>query len=397
MLIEIQCRNSSKFDAALGKYLECGEKMIVSSDDVGQLVTCTKCRQQFEIPFDVGTQSKPKSPPVVSANQDLDPSSSRKPKSARSKSGSGLKPARSPSNPSSQKRRRKGPGTLPGGQKEKRRRQRQADNRPDQGELTLAPAVRRPEADVMSMDFGDQDLQAPLAEGKQVLCKKCGNPSEGGRCTVCHHVEPKFEKLHLPLKDIDIEITGFQRWFCNTMNEGMSVKVLEQGAHILFGALAVLLIIASFLSIGFGVSVFGGLMLLVLVGSLGCLYVGLIFKGHQFLVDPNARLAWFQNPFWNFMLMVSRLMKWQNYDARFKGRKIIAVHDRGFGDRSLADLEGLKTCQVLDLEGTSISDRGLNELYRLKHLHCLVLRKTNVTHDAVFRLQQSFPRLWVWY
>ena len=248
----------------------------------------------------------------------------------------------------------------------------------------------------MHMDFEDEDFQAPLAKGKPKRCKKCGNLRGGGQCPVCHFVEPSIENPP-PLEDIKIAITGFQRWFCNTMNEGISIKVLERTAHILFGVLTSVMITACIVSIAFGVSVWAGPLLLVVVFSLGFLYVGLVLKGHQFLVDPHAQLAWFQKPFWNLILVVARMMNWQKYDARYKGRKVITMHDRRFGDQELADLEGLDACQVLDLEGTCVSDRGLKELYRLKHLHCLVLRGTRVTHQGAFRLQQSFPRLWIWY
>ena len=67
-----------------------------------------------------------------------------------------------------------------------------------------------------------------------------------------------------------------------------------------------------------------------------------------------------------------------------------------FGDVELAEIEELKNCQVLDLEGTRITDRSLQMLYGHKHLQCLVLKRTKTTHDAVFRLQQAQPRLWIW-
>ena len=51
MLIEIQCENISSFDATVGKYVECGEKMIVSGEKAGETVECTKCNQPIEIPL----------------------------------------------------------------------------------------------------------------------------------------------------------------------------------------------------------------------------------------------------------------------------------------------------------------------------------------------------------
>jgi len=49
MLIEIQCSNFSDFDSARGKYVQCGEKIVVSNDQIGQFVSCTKCNQPVEV------------------------------------------------------------------------------------------------------------------------------------------------------------------------------------------------------------------------------------------------------------------------------------------------------------------------------------------------------------
>ena len=93
---------------------------------------------------------------------------------------------------------------------------------------------------------------------------------------------------------------------------------------------------------------------------------------------------------------MARAMNWQNYDSKLKDRRITKVRDKMFGDAELAAVEGLKNCQVLDLEGTRVTDATIQMLYGHKHLRCLVLKGTNTTHEAVFRFQQSHPRLWIW-
>jgi hypothetical protein len=97
------------------------------------------------------------------------------------------------------------------------------------------------------------------------------------------------------------------------------------------------------------------------------------------------------------VLVMARFQKWEKYDGKLKDRRIIKVRDSSFRDPEIPQLEGFKTCQVLDLQGTAVTDTGLLDLYDLKHLQCVVLKQTNVTHQGVFRLQQSFPRLWIWY
>ena len=68
-----------------------------------------------------------------------------------------------------------------------------------------------------------------------------------------------------------------------------------------------------------------------------------------------------------------------------------------FGDNDLMEHNDIKSVQVLDIQGTNLTDKGLLHLYDLKHLQCVVLRKTNVSPEAVFRFQQTFPRLWIWF
>ena len=96
------------------------------------------------------------------------------------------------------------------------------------------------------------------------------------------------------------------------------------------------------------------------------------------------------------MLMAAKAMNWQHYDSNLKGRRITKQRGKAFGDAQLANIEGLKNCQVLDLQGTGVTDASLQLLYGHKHLQCLILKGTNTTHEAVFRLQQSHPRLWIW-
>lgn len=98
MMIEIQCGNFSKFDASLGRYVECGEKLIVSGDQVGQMVTCRKCHQQIEVPYGVGANGDPSQvaeepvaekatgkPSLASVSKSLDASTKNKPRPRSSK------------------------------------------------------------------------------------------------------------------------------------------------------------------------------------------------------------------------------------------------------------------------------------------------------------------------
>lgn len=361
MKIEIRCGNFSEFDAALGRYVECGQKILVSANQVGETVKCPKCDQSVEVPYNIGSRAKLKS--AVKTDKP----------NQRVRGASGTR-----------QRKRSGaetPKATPQNQPQKRRR----------------AAADMSRSDVMSMEF-DEQQSSPLQEDRKPRCRKCGHVVKEGRCTACRFVEPTFEKVYQPLEDIKIELTGAQRWAHKTISQGVPVKALEYTLHIGLGILGAILGVLGILGLtGVGIGVVGGILLLLLIGAVGLLYAGLIYKGHQFLRSPKARLAWFQKPFWNLLLTLSRSMKWTGYDSQLKGRKIIKVSDPGFTDHNVDELEGLKACEVLDLEGTAVSDATLYKLYELKHLQVLILKRTNVSHDGVFRLQQSVPRLWVWY
>lgn len=405
MMIEIQCGNFSNFDPALGRYIECGEKIIVSGEEVGQLVTCTRCSQPIEVPHGIGASGEdsindPSSATQRSGSGSAQRSNQRKTRAGKSKSA-GPRTRKGKSSRVSSAENGAGNGKPKPGSTATRA----TKNKSVSGNRALVKQKKHQSStmviqktDLMSMNFGGEFAAMTLGEDRMERCKKCGNIVDNGQCTVCKYIEPKFDKLHQPLHEIEIELAGFQRWCCQTMNEGVSVRVIEYAAHGMLLFLAVfLLVVAVFGCLGFGIGPLGGTLLLIADCMAVMFYIGIIYKGHQFLRNPNAQLAWFQKPFWNLMLRVSRMMKWEGYDSGLKDRRVIKVRERLFRDHEILDLEGIKTCQVLDLQGTGVTDRGLLDLYGLTHLRCVILKRTKVTHEAVFRLQQSFPRLWIWY
>jgi hypothetical protein len=460
MLIEIQCENVSSFDATVGKYVECGEKIIVSGEKAGETIECTKCSQPIEIPLpgevrsassssrDQGREVSKSATPEraklkareqrsgqprrsqqtrrTSEPRRRSAQSEGKPKSqdggvlktkqrpgaaatnARAKSSSGRRSAdgsvvaktkgtqskgtQSPVSKSTGQRAKNvtGAGNVvpkPSGNTDRRQQRRRKPTDSVSGR-----------SDIMALDFKSQEVSKGLVADQQERCKKCGNLVENARCVVCFFVDSKFEKLHCPLPDIEIQVAGCQRWLQQTMSEGVSVKFIALAGNLLVGAMAVMLggISALFLmGLGFGPVVGGLLLFLTMVST--CFYLGLLFKCRQFMHKPVAQLAWFQKPFWRLLLFFARFMKWERYDSALRGRRVIRIRDRMFGDNDIMEQKGIKNVQVLDIQGTNLTDRGLLNLYDLKHLQCVVLRGTKVSPEAVFRFQQTFPRLWIWY
>jgi len=229
---------------------------------------------------------------------------------------------------------------------------------------------------------------------KQQRCPKCGGVLDAkGACNACRWVRPRFSKAKMSLDEMDMEPAGMMLWFSQIMSEGVPMKVLCIFANVAIPLLLSAMMAFAILVVG---GFFGGLLFLMFFISL-LLYVGMAFKGYQFLRDGNAQLAWFQKPFWYGILAFCRARDWQGFDAKFRNRNVVDFHGDPITDTKLVQQKELKSAQVLDLEGTLITDQTIEQLYHLKHLQCLVVRNTKVSHLAVTRLQQSFPKMWIWH
>lgn len=360
MLIQFHCRNSV-FDPGTGRQTVCGSTVTAQSSQAGHLVSCPKCDNQCEVPLE--------SSEVERKRPDENGSEAPSGKTRKKKNKESSNPSKQPA---------------------------AAMSSSDSGEFGLSDVVDRPQSDVMSMDFkGKQKKPAPtLTKDRSKRCPECGKKvDDRGYCSACKKAERRFEKADMELEDVPMELAGFQLWFANIANEGVSISVLAYVFHGLLTAFTVSLVVLGLVAIQGFLGVFVAIFSLCMFA----LYVALCFKGYQFTRNPHARLAWFQKPFWNGILMLTRMMKWQAYDGKLKDRTIVDVRNKPITDEKLVRLEGFKAAQVLDLEGTLITDEVMRTMYKLKNLRCVVLKNTSVSHESVTKLQQSIPRLWIWY
>ncbi|MCP4462174.1 MAG: hypothetical protein GY819_05175 [Planctomycetaceae bacterium] len=239
-------------------------------------------------------------------------------------------------------------------------------------------------------------VEAELSYGKfsqRTRCPKCGSLlDEEKRCTSCRFETPLVKVPKTPLSQMPVKPAGFQLWFQAIMTDGVGVKVFEVSLHMLLLVAVIALIIVAVILGGTA-----AIYVILAALTLGFLYLMTVIQTKRMATVPGARLPFFLRPIWNTILRLARSQNWQKYDSRLKGRLIIDVRGENFGDRELLDLENLNICQVLDAEGTDITDNALAAMHGLKHLRCLVLRKTHVSHEAVFRLQQSLTKCWIWY
>ena len=190
-----------------------------------------------------------------------------------------------------------------------------------------------------------------------------------------------------------IPLSGMQRWFCSILGETLPIRVIEYGAHLAVVIWTVLIFAAIIFTIGWLLKI---PLILLLIASV-TLYVALVRKGHAFAADPTEELAWYQEPFWNGMLTISRNLKWTGYDSNLKGRVVIDRRTEPVNDQELSKLPQLDKCEVLDVEGSPITDKSLKTIAKMSKLSCLVIRDTEISDRGIDALTRRMPQLWIWY
>ena len=269
---------------------------------------------------------------------------------------------------------------------------------------TPAKKTKRPTATVESMAplatkqgiMEQETTKASQQYQKVSVCNECGKPVAGDVCKSCGH--RKNKPTSQSIDQIKPNLCGMQRWLCQTIRQALPVKAMVLVMHL--AMLVITLLVGGSTILGMttqNVSIVSGILLLAVLTAALVVYLAFTFKSYQFLIQPGAELAWFQKPFWNFVLTLARSKNWRDYDSTLSNRVVVKADDPKTSDTDIFDLPQIRHAQVVDLENTLITDAGLKSLYSLKNLQCLVLRNTQVTPAEVYRFQQAFPNVWIWY
>jgi len=100
---------------------------------------------------------------------------------------------------------------------------------------------------------------------------------------------------------------------------------------------------------------------------------------------------------WGVALVLVRLSGFRQPHPPFAALPAEIRRNQDFGDADLEQLDRLTELKALDLEGTNVTDAGLECLLDNKQLQYVVLRRTNVTAEGVRSLQKHLRRTWIWY
>ena len=232
-----------------------------------------------------------------------------------------------------------------------------------------------PDDDDDSIPLGCPNCNATMAPNDD-LCDACG-----------YHLVLKkvIDISEMPKRD---QATGFERLLKDQLhdpetasNTMLWVKIL--GTVFLVGILCICL--GSWWWIG----------VLIAAG------IGGLFWMKQRQSDGQASSSVNRDPIslilWSMLLTFQRVIGWRKPDWPFPKARLLMLYDPAFDDAELGGLERLNDLEAMDLEGTGITDAGLDHLRPLKQLRFLVLRRTKVTNGGVQRLQQDLKKTLIWY
>jgi hypothetical protein len=217
-------------------------------------------------------------------------------------------------------------------------------------------------------------------------CTRCSGPLDAQfRCVVCGYQSILPSDARQITRD-EMQLAGCQLWLTKKLAHGIAVSNLLIAAHGLVGIIVIILgIVATVLGGGSAV-----MMLAVLAALVGA-YAYAVIEFRRIARRPPAQLNAWQNAGWLLVLLFYRSGGWR--PSRWR---TLDLKNKQLNDEQIFAIPDLTTYHVLDLEGTGLTDAGMRRLRGLVGLQRLVVRRTQVTADAVCWLQQRLPHVWIW-
>jgi hypothetical protein len=222
----------------------------------------------------------------------------------------------------------------------------------------------------------------PKRPDDPLSCPKCTAPLSPGQehCQSCYY-HSGLNRVVDTRNDDEREGRapgyGFRRYLQQKLSKDQSPESVFRLLDFFFALL--LLAIATWLSVPFYIGLTG---------------VG-VYISYRVFVQTSGNAYRGNSVLWRAVLMMGRGLEWKTFSG--SSRRASTHRQRSFDDAALAGVEGCAELQVLDLEGTGITDAGLKLLQHHSHLEFLILRRTQVTEDGVWELQQTIPTTCIWY
>ncbi len=372
MSISVRCSNIVRYDPQQGKYIPCGHEFAVKDEVAGRSVRCPKCGELVTVPAAPSKTATPASaaPPPLT-----------KPPSLEKAPAAAAPGKTAPAIPSP---RVEAKSQAPPAQFVEADYPEVLE---DDDEFRLEVPIEKPPLVIPSVTNAPPlaAKPAPAAPAapkerqaeERAPCPGCGQ-SLAVRSVICpscgYHKGLQRRVDAFEEAEEEERAVGFDRWLRRQLVEGHDPEAVRN-MLILGGVLAMTLGIVLFL-------MFGPLVVLLLFGA-GVFAVG-VWRG------------WWKFDPWSWLLFVNRVLQWRELCPPFPHRKVLDLRNMRLNDDELGQLQNLGEFEVLDLEGTPVTDLGLPSLYDYKNLQFLILRDTQVTPAGCEQLQQALPNAWIW-
>lgn len=257
-------------------------------------------------------------------------------------------------------------------------------------ELQLAPPETRGDL-LAALPVAEKRLASAVLEGR--ACENCGDRLRVGdaKCSRCG-APRKAVWRDDPLPDGTPPVpTGFQRWGLRLLTDGIKPVYLQIFGGAIVGAI-------SLLAVGLGA--LGGpatlVIGLVIATLLGGGFAKVCMDSMRIAREPLAKLALWQQWGWSGVRIFLQTLDWQPPGSRLPREARLSLSGKAVTDDDLLQEPLINQVRLLDLSHTKITDEGLRYLRGLQRLEYLLLLGTDVSDEAVFRLQQTIPRCWIW-
>ena len=266
----------------------------------------------------------------------------------------------------------------------------------DPFELRLAPLDERPAA-TLSVDTpspkatrrkrpATSEPQPETDEPASVSsCPECGEGlgSDGMLCVACGYHLVLRRKVTAELDDLrDDKKAGFDHWLHSQLETNESIESVLLWVDIVVAAV-LLLTLAT-----------GGVFGTIFAVAVGAAYI--TWRVWNWRSRSKAgQLLGLRGPLWTAALATLRTANWRTLADGGRPLRVFDLRGRTDADTELAESD-LSDIEVVDCEGSSLSDAGLLVLEGAKQLKYLTVRRSQVSREALKRFQERRKRCWIW-
>ena len=209
-----------------------------------------------------------------------------------------------------------------------------------------------------------------VLESGALKCSQCGAATKLGR--MAGSDDPGAAPIGEPAP-------GFQGWMESRLSEGESLDSMMLWVQILTG----------FFLLVFSILWFPWFLILSVPALIAFIVVKVVNVGRK--KNGEEPVTWY------FLLWFARLTAWGFLKGPFARRKIYNGRGRRLVDSDLETIDGINDLDVLDVEGTQVTDESIDYLARLRNLKFLVVRGTGISQQGYKRLQERLRSTWIWY